>query len=108
MNRTVQLLQDSKVDVMNQLASTPSLSPIENLWGELMQQVYAEYKQYEDVESLKNAVAARWDRIDAKTCKNPVKFIQIRSLKVVEKPGGRTSYYHKVYSLVAARIFHLR
>ena len=44
-DRTVEFLLDSNVDVIDWLARSPDLNLIENLCGELLLQVYAEYGQ---------------------------------------------------------------
>ena len=77
---------------MDRPARSTDLNAIENLWGELVLQAYAEYRQYDDVESLADAVSAAWGRIDAQICKNILNSMPKRCLKVIKKRGRSTPY----------------
>ena len=39
----------------------PDLNPIENLWSLLVRRVYADFHQFDDVESLIDAICEAWD-----------------------------------------------
>ena len=91
-NATKQFLSDSNIDVLPWPARSPDLNPIENLWGILARAVYADARQFDDVESLAQAIAQEWDKISDEKCKSLVHSMQKRCLAVIEKRGGETKY----------------
>jgi transposase len=61
---TRQWLQAQNVQVLAWPALSPDLNPIENVWGVLTQQVYANGRQYGSVSELKRAILASWASLD--------------------------------------------
>ena len=55
-NDVTKFLVDNKIKTMSWPARSPDLSPIENLWAWLTQQVYAGGRQYASLNELKDAV----------------------------------------------------
>ena len=50
---TKEYLIDCEVEVMEWLARSPDLKPIENLWAALVRDVYAEMRQFDELGDLK-------------------------------------------------------
>ena len=91
-HKTIEYLRERNLDVMEWHGCSPDLSPIENLWGELVLRVYAEYKQYDDVEDLAEGISDAWESITSQICNNLVDSMPKRCLETIEKRGGATSY----------------
>ena len=43
---------------------SPDMNPVENAWGYLVQKLYAESRQSDTIEDLKEAVFFEWDKLD--------------------------------------------
>ena len=54
---------DNQVDVISWPALSPVLNPIENVWGMLTRKVYEGGRQFDDINSLKNAILIAWEEI---------------------------------------------
>ena len=52
---------ENNISVLSWPARSPDLNIIENCWAQLVRGVYANGKQHEDVEELKNAIVGEWD-----------------------------------------------
>lgn len=71
-------------------ANSPDLNPIENIWGMMKLEVYR--KQYNNLDELKAAVEAAWDRITLTTLRNCMRSIPRRMSKVIRLRGGYIGY----------------
>ena len=71
---------------------SPDLNPIDKLWGYLVRKVYKDFRKYDDVESLTEAIGLAWDTIDTPYLKRLVLSMPRRCTEVIEKGGGRTHY----------------
>jgi len=89
---TKQQLLDMQVTLMDWPSKSPDLNPIENLWGILVRDVYANGKQYDNKEQLKTAVLAAWDRIPVTTLETLIDSMNNRCVAVIQKLGGKTKY----------------
>lgn len=81
-----------KIDVLSWPARSPDLNPIENIWGIIVRRIYANRKQYDNVEQLKVAVSEAWESLDKNLLKNLVESMPNRIYQVIERSGGVTKY----------------
>lgn len=77
---------------MDWLACCLDLNPIETLSGTLAREVYARNRQFDDVESLKEAVFHTLDSIALHQLGVLVGSVPMRGTAVLEKKGGVTKY----------------
>ena len=73
-------------------ARSPDLNPIENLWGVLARAVYAESRQFSNVEQLKEAIQHEWSKITQTQLENLVHSMKNRLVEVLKRNGGITFY----------------
>jgi transposase len=71
-------------------ANSPDLNPIENIWGMMKLVVYR--KQYNNLDELKAAVEAEWERIPVATLRNCMLSIPRRLAKCMKLKGRYTGY----------------
>ncbi|KAH9076013.1 hypothetical protein Ae201684P_012503 [Aphanomyces euteiches] len=89
---TLEFLAECKVNIFKHPALSPDLNPIENLWGQLVRAVYPNGKQYNDIESLKSAIAREWSKIPVSRLNDLVLSMSRRSIEVVKAKGGMTKH----------------
>ena len=73
-------------------ANSPDLNPIENIWGILLRRIYAENKQYQSKEELKQAIQQAWEDLDQETIDNLILSMPNRLFQVINRNGGPTDY----------------
>jgi len=71
---------------------SPDLNPIENLWGTLVRAVYANGKQYESVEQLKQGINDSCEEISPQVLQNLVNSMPSRIFMTIANNGGPTKY----------------
>lgn len=84
--------KDKKVELLDWPSCSPDLNPMENLWGIMVRRIYANGRQYQTVEELKNAIQSAWDSIPDETIQNLVASMPNRIFQVIERKGGVTDY----------------
>jgi transposase len=89
---TKQWFQDEGIEVLDWPACSPDPNPIENLWGIIVRQVYAQNRQFDSTSDLKKAIQETWDSIDQETLRNLVESMQNRIYQVINRSGGMTDY----------------
>lgn len=89
---TKQFFVDNKVRLLAWPAKSPDLNIIENLWGTLSRKVYAEGKQYDNIDRLKGAIIQCWKSISQTQVQNLYDSIPDRIFEVITKNGGCTHY----------------
>ena len=82
----------NKIDVMDWPSLSPDLNIIENVWGYLSRQVYANGKQYNTKEELKNSILDCWKKIPQDYIQKLYSSIPARIFEVIQKNGGSTHY----------------
>ena len=85
-------LLDNNVSVLGWPARSPDFNPIENLWGVLARAVYAESRQFSNVEQLKEAIQHEWSKITQTQLENLVHSMKNRLVEVLKRNGGVTCY----------------
>ena len=68
------------------------MNPIESLWGILARAVYKEFWQFDDAESLKEAIVYEWEKIEISVLRSLVRFMKKRCIDVLDKRGGPIKY----------------
>lgn len=86
---TTAFLLSKNVRVLPWPARSPDCNPMENVWGLLTHDVYANGKQYDSVDQLKTAILEAWGRISLETCQKLANSMHNRMLDVIAK-GGET------------------
>lgn len=89
---TMAWLSEHGIQVMEWPACSPDQNPIENLWGLMVRTVYADNKQYGNVQELKRAVSSAWNEIQVSTCRSLVESMPNRLFELIENKGGPTHY----------------
>jgi transposase len=89
---TMEFLDDQNVTIFEHPALSPDLNPIENLWGIIVRDVYANGKQYYTIDDLKSAIRLSWSNITLLTLQDLVKSMPKRCTDVVEVKGEITKY----------------
>ena len=89
---TTKWLQDHNIATLNWPAKSPELNPIENLWGILARQVYADGRRFEDKEMLWCAVKECWEAIFNETLSNLINSMNNRCVDVLKSKGSSYEY----------------
>ena len=63
-----------------------------NSWAELIHGVYANEKQHQHVQELKNAIVREWNMLSQNYIQKLYKSIVNRTIKVIENKGGCSHY----------------
>lgn len=83
---------DRKIELLWWPARSPDLNPVENIWGIIVRQIYANKKQYNSIAELKVAVSEAWENFEMEILKNLVGSMPKRIFQVIERAGGPTDY----------------
>ena len=83
---------ENNISILPWPARTPDLNIIENFWPELVHNVYANGKQYQHVQKLKNAIVREWDKLNQNYIQKLYKSIANRTIEVIENKRGCTHY----------------
>lgn len=85
-------LKQQKLKVFKWPAYSPDLNPIENLWGVLARKVYANGRQFNDIQSLREAIVDSWDQIELEQCQNLINSMKNRIFDVIRNNGDNINY----------------
>lgn len=85
-------LNQRQVNIIEWPACSPDLNPIENLWGIIVRQIYADNTQYQSIVDLKQAIQRAWNNIHQETIDNLVSSMNNRLFQVINRNGGPTDY----------------
>ena len=89
---TKKWIAQQKVDLMDWPSRSPDLNPIENLWGILVRDVYADCRQFNSVDELKKAILDAWSRISVEVLKKLVDSMKNRIFSTIQLSGCCTKY----------------
>lgn len=84
--------KDKKVELLEWPALSPDLNPLENVWGILARQVYAEGRQFESKEELKKAIKTEWAKISIKDLRKHTGSMPDRIFETITQLGNKTKY----------------
>lgn len=85
-------LRRKKVTTLDWPARSPDLNPMENLWGILVRDVYADCRQFDNVNQLKEAIQKAWDRVPLDQLARLVSSMPNRMIQLIERHGKVTNY----------------
>lgn len=85
-------LRELNINVMVWPSKSPDLNPIENLWGIIVRNVYANGKQYNNKEDLKAAILTAWDNIPLSQLQTLINSMNNRCFEVIRLAGNKTKY----------------
>ena len=83
---------ENNISILPWPARFPDLNIIENCWVELVHGVYANGKQYQHVQQLKNVIVREWDTLSQNYIQKLYKSIPNRTIEVIENKGRCTHY----------------
>ena len=89
---TLNWLANHNIALLPWPACSPDLNPIENLWGIMVRKVYADNRQFSNVDNLKTAISQAWDEIDQETIDNLILSMDNRIFQVINRNGDATDY----------------
>lgn len=85
-------IKDQNVTLMEWPPYSPDLNIIENVWGWLSRKVYQSGRQFEDIESLKNAIKSAWSELSLNLLKSLYDSMPDRIYEVISNKGSYTHY----------------
>ena len=91
-NYTKEFFRDMDIDFLDWPARSSDLNRIQNLWGSLVRRVYVDFRHFEDVDSLKEAILCAWENIEIEELIKLVRSMKQRCIDVLEKRGGPIKY----------------
>lgn len=71
---------------------SPDLNPVENVWAIIVNDVYADGRQFDRVSDLREAIIVAFNRLDITVVQRLIVDMPNRVVKVVAKHGGHTGY----------------
>lgn len=85
-------LKENHIQTPTWPSKSPDLSPIENVWGIMVKQVYFGKPRYKDLKSLEEAIFNAWNSIDTKMLKSLIESMPERMQSVIESSGQPIDY----------------
>ena len=89
---TIAFFQEQGVPLFDWPALSPDLNPIENLWGHLVKQIYANGRQYDHLSDLKEAVQQAWTNIPLSYLQQLINSMKDRVYDLIQKKGRKTRF----------------
>lgn len=89
---TMGWLEAHNIKTLDWPACSPDLNPIENVWGIIVRNIYANNTQYNSIADLKTAVEDAWNTLDLGTIKKLYDSMSDRLFQVILKKGSPASY----------------
>ncbi|KAI5150348.1 hypothetical protein ENBRE01_1441 [Enteropsectra breve] len=85
-------LEANGIECMEWPAYSPDLNPIENLWGILVLRVYANARQFDDIDQLKETLIKEWELISKDILESLILSMLERIIDVLASHGASTKY----------------
>lgn len=89
---TKKFLKSKNIRLMKWLSRSPDLNPMENVWGMMVREVYAEHKQYNNVSELKEAILKAWNNIDVPYLQTLIRSMPNPCCEVLAAQGNSINY----------------
>jgi len=89
---TMKFLEDSEIQTVSWPAKSPDLSPIENVWGWMVKDLYFGKPAFKNALELKEAVFDCWDRIPDELIETLIDSMPNRMKNVIEMKGKTINY----------------
>ena len=89
---SLEKFQELKIDLLYFPPCSPDMNPIENIWGYLVREVYANGKQYSSVPELKKAIFGAWNNLPSDFLRKLIKSMPNRINECIRNGGGNTHY----------------
>jgi len=86
------LAQEIDIHFIYNIPYSPDLNPMENLWGIIVRDIYANNRQYQCIQDLRIAILQAWNRIDKTTILNLMNSMPNRLFQVINRSGGLSDY----------------
>ena len=90
---TMAWLEGEEMLLMNWLASSPDLNPIENVWGLLKERLNRRGERPVTEATMIKAIQEEWDRLTDEKILNIIHSMPARVHAVVDAEGGHTRWY---------------
>ena len=84
--------EQESINLLNWPANSPDLNIIENMWSQMVREVYKGGRQFSSLPMLKEAIYSAWETISQDYIKTLYKSMKGRVGEVLMKRGGATSY----------------
>ena len=90
--QTKQWMEENNINILSWPPRSPDFNIIENCWGWLSNQVYANGQQYHSKDELISAIKDKWNNMDHDVIKNLYKSIPKRLVECLKVHGRLTKY----------------
>lgn len=97
-------ISDRNIPLLEWPARSPDINPIENLWGQLVRDVYDNCRQYNTTNELKKAIQKAWDRVTLNQLTNLANSMPKR-VNLLIKNRGKSIKYESVILYLLLLIF---
>jgi transposase len=89
---TIEWMEEKGIERLDWPAYSPDLNPIENLWGLLVQRVYANGRYFTNTDDLKKTIVFEWNNIEKSILESLTLSMKNRMFEVMSCGGGNTKY----------------
>lgn len=89
---TVRWFEERNIPLLKWPNRSPDLNIIENVWGIIARRVYAENKQYENVQELWEAIKREFQGLEQEVIEKLVTSMPDRIYQVITRKGGLSDY----------------
>ena len=89
---TLGWLRSNGIETMQQILYSPDLNPIENLWGDLVRRVYANGRQFANIDQLQKVIDFEWEKTDKAIIESLSMLMKEMIFNVLINNGSNTKY----------------
>jgi transposase len=89
---TMKFLKENGIETVSWPSKSPDLSPIENVWGWMVKDIYFGKSAYKNVDELKQTVFDSWKRIPDELIDKLIESMPNRMKNVIEMKGKTINY----------------
>jgi transposase len=88
----MKFLKENGIETVSWPSKSPDLSPIENVWGWMVKDIYFGKSAYKNVDELKQTVFDSWKRIPDELIDKLIERMPNRMKNVIEMKGKTINY----------------